>query len=85
MKAVVIHGKGDFRYEDVPDPKAGEEEVIVKIGRCGICACNRQTQRSNRAFINGSVNHDISDTVTYIRSKRKVLNRTPVNGLGSNV
>ena len=29
MKAVVVHGKGDFQYEDVPDPKAGEEEVIV--------------------------------------------------------
>ena len=37
MKAVVIHGKEDFRFEDVPEPKAGEEEVIVKIGRVGIC------------------------------------------------
>jgi len=33
MKAVVVHGKGDFRYEDVPDPQAGEEEIVVKIGR----------------------------------------------------
>ena len=40
MKAVVVHGKGDFQYEDVPDPKAGEEEVIVKIGRVGICAAD---------------------------------------------
>ena len=38
MKAVVIHGKEDFRYEDVADPKAGQEEVIVKVARCGICA-----------------------------------------------
>ena len=38
MKAVVIHGKEDFRYEDVAEPKAGEEEVVVKVGRCGICA-----------------------------------------------
>jgi len=40
MKAVVIYGKEDFRYEDVPDPKAGEEEVVVKVERCGICAAD---------------------------------------------
>jgi L-iditol 2-dehydrogenase len=38
MKAVVIHGKEDFRYEDVADPKAGQEEIVVKVARCGICA-----------------------------------------------
>ncbi|MDD4860260.1 MAG: alcohol dehydrogenase catalytic domain-containing protein [Dehalococcoidales bacterium] len=40
MKAVVIYGQGDYRYEDVPTPKAGEGEVIVKTGRCGICAAD---------------------------------------------
>lgn len=40
MKAVVIHGEEDFRYEDVPDPKPGAEEVVVKVGRCGICAAD---------------------------------------------
>lgn len=40
MKAVVIHGKEDFRYEEVPMPKAGEEEVVVKVKKCGICAAD---------------------------------------------
>lgn len=40
MKAVVIYGKEDFRYQDVPDPKPGEEEVVVKVGRGGICAAD---------------------------------------------
>lgn len=40
MKAVVIYGKEDFRYEEVPMPKAGEEEVVVKVKKCGICAAD---------------------------------------------
>ena len=38
MKAVVIYGKEDFRYQEVEKPKAGKEEVVVKVARCGICA-----------------------------------------------
>jgi len=38
MKAVVIYGTGDFRYEEVKMPKANKEEVVVKVERCGICA-----------------------------------------------
>ncbi|MCO6436145.1 MAG: zinc-binding dehydrogenase [Phycisphaerae bacterium] len=39
MKAAVIHefGKPDvFRYEDVPDPKPGEGEAVVRVAACGI-------------------------------------------------
>ena len=37
MKACVLHGIGDLRYEEVPivQPKAGE--VLVHIKACGIC------------------------------------------------
>jgi len=35
VRAVVIYGKEDFRYEEVADPKPGEEQVAVKVGRCG--------------------------------------------------
>jgi threonine dehydrogenase-like Zn-dependent dehydrogenase len=38
MKAVVCHGKRDYRLEDVPVPQAGAGEVIVKVRHCGICA-----------------------------------------------
>ncbi len=38
MKAVVIYGKEDFRYQEVEAPKAGRQEVVVKVARCGICA-----------------------------------------------
>ena len=57
MKAVVVHGKGDFRYEDVPDPKAGEEEVIVKVGRCGICAADPKILHGTAYFSQTVYNH----------------------------
>jgi len=30
MKAVVVHGKGDFRYEDVPDPRPEKKKLLLK-------------------------------------------------------
>lgn len=38
MKAVVWHGRGDVRYDDVPDaPDPGPGEVRVRVAWCGIC------------------------------------------------
>lgn len=37
MKAAVLHGIGDLRYEDVDIPKLGDEDVLVKVLACGLC------------------------------------------------
>ncbi|MFM2041643.1 MAG: hypothetical protein RLY86_219 [Pseudomonadota bacterium] len=38
MKALCWHGKGDIRYETVPDPRIEEgQDVIVKVSSCAIC------------------------------------------------
>lgn len=41
MKAVQLHGYGDvdqLHYEDVPEPKPGFDQVLVKVaGACGEC------------------------------------------------
>jgi threonine dehydrogenase-like Zn-dependent dehydrogenase len=38
MKAVVFHGVGDIRLEDVPDPKIENDfDAVVKITRSAIC------------------------------------------------
>ena len=57
MKAVVVHGKEDFRYEDVPDPKPGEDEVVVKIHRCGICAADPKILHGTAYFSQTVYNH----------------------------
>lgn len=38
MKALVLHGVGDLRYEDVPMPVPSAGEVLLKIHACGICS-----------------------------------------------
>ncbi|MGI6176020.1 MAG: 2,3-butanediol dehydrogenase [Christensenellales bacterium] len=37
MKAARWHAKGDIRVENVPEPKPGRDEVVIKVKRCGIC------------------------------------------------
>jgi threonine dehydrogenase-like Zn-dependent dehydrogenase len=38
MAAVVVHGIEDYRLEEVPVPKVGPGEVLVRIRATGICA-----------------------------------------------
>ena len=37
MEALVLHGIGDLRLEQIPVPSLGEGEVRVRIGFCGVC------------------------------------------------
>jgi len=37
MKAAVLHGAGDLRYETVADPAPAANEVIVRVTACSIC------------------------------------------------
>ncbi len=38
MKAVVTHGRHDYRLEEVETPEAGPGEVVVRIQGAGVCA-----------------------------------------------
>ncbi len=37
MKAAVIYGTGDIRYDDIADPQCGADDVIIAVSACGIC------------------------------------------------
>ena len=51
MKAAVLHGIGDLRVENVPIPKVEEDEVLVRIHRCGVCGSDIP-----RVFVKGTYN-----------------------------
>lgn len=49
MKALVLHGVGDLRYEEVDVPTLKEGTVLLKIKACGICSSDIP-----RIFVNGT-------------------------------
>jgi len=50
MRAVVLHGPGDYRLEEVPVPCAGKEEIIVKVIAAGICAGDLKCWKGTEMF-----------------------------------
>ncbi len=45
MKAAVMHGVRDVRFEEVPAPAAGEGEALLRVRACGICGSDLHTYR----------------------------------------
>src|SRR6266853_6343463 len=37
MRAVVYRGPNDLRVENVPVPRVGSDELLVKVAVCGVC------------------------------------------------
>ena len=37
MQQVRVHGPGDVRVDDVPEPDPGPGDVVVRVAACGIC------------------------------------------------
>ncbi|GAB3496127.1 zinc-dependent alcohol dehydrogenase family protein [Amycolatopsis cihanbeyliensis] len=37
MRAAIIDEPGSIRVGEVPDPKPGDREVVLRVGACGIC------------------------------------------------
>jgi threonine dehydrogenase-like Zn-dependent dehydrogenase len=37
MKRAQIHGPGDVRVDEVPEPEVGPDDVLLEVAACGIC------------------------------------------------
>lgn len=49
MRALVLHGKEDLRFEERQVPSVGHSDVLVKIGSVGICGSDKHFYREGRA------------------------------------
>ena len=64
MEALVLHGVGDLRLEQIPVPRLAEGEVRVRIGFCGVCGSDIP-----RIFVKGTYSfptvcgHEFAGTV----------------------
>jgi len=63
LKAVVYHGKGDLRVEDVPVPEPGPGEMLVRVDACGICPTD--LKKIEKGLLPGPriFGHEIAGTV----------------------
>lgn len=70
MKAAVLYGIGDLRFEEVPLPKIKKREVLVRVKACGICSSDivRVMEKGTYSFplIPG---HELSGEVTEIKGE----------------
>lgn len=50
MHAVMCYGPMDYRYEEVTVPQINEDEILVKVEACGICAGDVKSYRGAAMF-----------------------------------
>lgn len=55
MQAVMCHGPYDYRFETVDTPAISEEEVLIKVEACGICAGDVKSYHGAAMFWGGGV------------------------------
>jgi len=69
MKAAIYQGVGDVKVADLPDPKPGPKDVVVKIALCGICGTDTTEYHfsNSGAILPGKqFGHEYSGTVVDI-------------------
>ena len=71
MKAARMHRIGEFSVESVPIPIPHGDELLVRIGACGVCGSDMP-----RIYVNGTskqkypltLGHEFSGTMAALRS-----------------
>ncbi|MBP1736814.1 MAG: Tdh [Oscillospiraceae bacterium] len=68
MKAAVLYGKEDVRLEERPIPKAGPNQMVVKINYVGICGTDVEFFRHGHPFYHEPMvlGHENSGTVSEV-------------------
>jgi D-arabinose 1-dehydrogenase-like Zn-dependent alcohol dehydrogenase len=51
MKAIVIHGPSDARYEEVPVKPPQEGEVVIQIKAIGLCGTDYELYTNEMVYI----------------------------------
>ena len=65
MKAARLHAIGDFRADTVQIPQVHGEELLVRVGACGICGSDIP-----RIFDHGTSNQNTENNVFTDNKKR---------------
>lgn len=53
MRALVAHGQGDYRLEEIPVPAIGPDDILLRVEACGICAGDVKATHPTARFWGG--------------------------------
>ncbi len=53
MKALVARAPGQYKIEEHETPRAGDDDIVIKIEACGICAGDAKAQHGAERFWGG--------------------------------
>jgi L-iditol 2-dehydrogenase len=77
MRAVVFHGPGDLRYEDVPWPQPGAGEIVLRIEAALTCGTDVKVRRRGHPVMIPRVptafGHEFAGTVAAVGAGAKGL------------
>lgn len=77
MQAARLHAIGDFRTDEIPVPVPHGQDLLVKIGACGICGSDLP-----RIYQHGTSSHIYPLTIGHEFSGTMV--RTPIRCCSAN-
>ena len=67
MKAGVVYGKNDIRYDDIEKPSAGPGTVLIKVKYTGICGSDVPRVNADAChFFPNVLGHEFSGTIEEI-------------------
>ena len=79
MKAGVVHGPFDIRYEDMKRPTPGPGQVLVKVKYTGICGSDIPRVNGNAChFYPNVLGHEFSGVIAEAAPNGKLPVGTPV-------
>ena len=64
MKAGVVHAREDIRYEDIPKPSPGKDQVLIKVKYTGICGSDIPRVNGDAChYFPNVLGHEFSGTI----------------------
>ena len=72
MKAAVIKSPGVIEVEEVPTPKPGEGEVLLKVEACALCGTDQRVLKGEKNVDVAIVGHEITGAVAEVELRSSV-------------
>ncbi|WP_329018365.1 zinc-dependent alcohol dehydrogenase [Streptomyces sp. NBC_00690] len=80
MKIAVITAAEQVELRDEPDPVPGPQDVLVKIGACGLCTMERRLYLGTKPIYPVAAGHEVAGEVVAVGSQVAVLPGVPQVG-----